>query len=97
MHNYISRWKNALRWAQKIKASFDTGKYILVHDEEIYTPNYWKIEIDEERQFIILICESKNSRERIYEYDLEYDHGSYDTIAVSNERFSTYKLYKVEE
>ena len=94
MNNWGRRWINALHWAQKIKASFDTGKYILMHESEIYTSDVWKIEINEEDKFIVLT--NSNTRCTIYEYDLDWDHGSYDSLASTNERLSKYKLYRME-
>lgn len=97
MNNYDRRWLNALHWAQKIKASFDTEKYLLMYDGELYTSDKWKFEIDEEDKFIRLNSLDGSTRNMIYDYDLDWDHGSYYTIEATNVMLSKYKLYRMEE
>lgn len=97
MNIYDRRWLNALRWAQKIKASFDTEKYLLMHVGRLYTSDEWKFEINEEGKFIRLNSLDGRTRNMIYEYDLDYDEGSYYTIEATNVMLSEYKLYRMEE
>ena len=96
-NNYDRRWLNALQWAEKMKASFDTEKYLLMYDGELYTSDKWKFEIDEEDKFIRLNSLDGSTHNTIYEYDLDWDHGSYSTVSETNERLSKYKLYRMEE
>ena len=77
-----------------MKASFDTGEYIMVYDGETYTPDKWKFDIDEEAKTIAL--STGNSRDIIYEYDLGWDHGSFTTIEETNKMLSKFKLYREE-
>ena len=78
MNNYDRRWHHALTWAKKLKDLFDTQEYLLSYDEEYFTSNETKIEINEEKQTISFI--SYCSRFMIYDGDLSYDHGAYFTI-----------------
>jgi hypothetical protein len=98
MNIYDRRWLNALHWAQKIKASFDTEKYLLMYEGELYTSDKWKFEIDEEDKFIRLNSLDGSTRNMIYDYDLDWDHiGSSYTIEATNVMLSKYKLYRMEE
>lgn len=96
MNIYDKRWNNVLKWARKIKTLFDTGNYqILDGDSEYYKSPQWKFIIDEEFKTVKL--RSKNTTYMIYEYDLEWDHGSYNTIEETNIRLKKYRLYKQVE
>jgi hypothetical protein len=93
MNFYDKRWNNVVTWAKKVKTLYDTGKYQLSDgDCEIYTLPAWKFVIDEDAKIIKL--KSHNTTYTIYEYDLEWDHGSYDTIEETNVRLKKYRLYQ---
>ena len=88
--------KKTVGFFRKIKTLFDTGNYqILDGDSEYYKSPQWKFIIDEEFKTVKL--RSKNTTYMIYEYDLEWDHGSYNTIEETNIRLKKYRLYKQVE
>ena len=96
MNIYDKRWNNVLKWARKIKTLFDTGNYQLSDgDCEYYELAKWQFVIDEDLKVIKL--KSHNTSYTIYEYDLEYDHGSYDTIEETNIRLKKYRLLQQVE
>lgn len=93
---YEARWNNVLKWAKKVKAYYDTGNYMINwENNEDYYPNEFKFIIDEENRCIELY--GKNTRQGIYEYDLDWDHGSYTTIAETNKMLAEIKLYSMVE
>lgn len=97
MNIYESRWNNVLKWAKKIKAHYDTGKYMIKWDNnENYYPNEFNFIIDETNRRISIISKDSCTLNQIYEYDLEYDHGSYNTITETNKVLAEINLYSME-
>ena len=96
MNIYEQRWNNALKWATKVKTYFDTGDYILDWEER-YNPLEHDFVIDDINKTISIDRKNGNSIQAIYEYDLEWDHGSYTTIAKTNTLLSEFKLYKMQQ
>jgi hypothetical protein len=96
MNIYEARWNNALKWAKKVKKLFDTGKYMIKWDDDYY-PNEYDFVIDEVNRLISINSKDKTTLNQIYEYDLEWDHGSYTTIAETSKLFSEINLYRMEK
>lgn len=96
MNIYEQRWNNALKWANKVKSYFDTGNYLLEWEER-YDPTEHVFAIDEVNKLISINSKSGNSIQMIYEYDLEWDHGSYTTITETNKFLEEFKLFKQEQ
>ena len=96
MKIYEQRWNNALKWANKVKSYFDTGNYLLEWEER-YDPTEHVFAIDEVNKLISINSKSGNSIQMIYEYDLEWDHGSYTTITETNKFLEEFKLFKQEQ
>jgi len=94
MNIYEARWNNVLKWAKVFKSYYDTGDYMISWEnyEEFY-PKDFEFVIDEENRFIAL--DGKNMRQTIYEYDLDWDHGSYTPIAETNKMLSEINLYSM--
>ena len=100
MNIYEARWNNALKWAKKVKEHFDTGKYMIKWDDaskygDDFYPNEYDFVIDEVNRLISINSKDKTTLNMIYEYDLEWDHGSYTTIAETNKLFSEINLYNM--
>ena len=96
MNIYEHRWNNALKWANKVKSYFDIGNYLLEWEER-YDPTEHVFAIDEVNKLISINSKSGNSIQMIYEYDLEWDHGSYTTITETNKFLEEFKLFKQEQ
>lgn len=96
MNIYNARWNNVLKWATKVKQYFDTGSYILEWEER-YTPTEHNFVIDDINRTISINSKGGNAIQTIYEYNLDWDHGSYTTIAETNKLLSEFKLYKQEQ
>lgn len=94
MNIYEARWNNALKWAKKVKEHFDTGNYMIKWDDDYY-PHTYDFVIDEVNRLISINSKDKTTLNQIYEYDLEWDHGSYTTIAETNKLFSEINLYNM--
>jgi hypothetical protein len=94
MNIYEARWNNALKWAKKVKEHFDTGNYMIKWDDDFY-PNEHDFVIDEANRLISINIKKSKPIQMIYEYDLEWDHGSYTTIAETNKLFSEINLYSM--
>ncbi len=94
MNIYEARWNNVLKWAKKVKQYYDTGNYMISwENNEDYYPNEFRFIIDEENRSIELY--GKNTRQGIYEYDLDWDHGSYTSINETNKMLAEIKLYSM--
>jgi len=96
MNIYEARWNNVLSWAKKVKEYYDTGKYMIKWDWDYY-PNEYDFVIDEENRVISIESKDKTSRYQIYEYDLNWDHGSYTPITETNKILSEINLYRMEK
>jgi len=92
MNIYEARWNNVLKWAKKVKSYYDTGKYMIKWDWDYY-PNEFDFVIDEVNRLIAIDSKDKTSRYQIYEYDLEWDHGSYTSIAETNKMLDDINLF----
>lgn len=98
MNIYEARWNNVLKWAKKFKTYYDIGNYMISwENNEDYQPNEYDFIVDEENRLIAIDSKDKTSRFQIYEYDLEWDHGSYTPIAETNKMLSEIGLYKLEK
>ena len=94
MNIYEARWNNALKWAKKVKSYYDTGNYMINwENNEDYYPNEFDFVIDEVNRLISIDSKDKTSRYQIYEYDLEWDHGSYTSIAETNKMLDDINLF----
>ena len=92
MNIYVARWNNVLKWAKKVKEHYDTGKYMIKWDDDFY-PNEYDFVIDEENRLISIDSKDKTTGYQIYEYDLEWDHGSYTSIAETNKMLDDINLF----
>jgi hypothetical protein len=96
MNVYDKRWNHAFNWAKKLKSLFDTGKYLLVNeDDEVYSPHDCSIFIDEESRLIKI--KENHCSWTLYDGRLEYDHGAYTPIKEFKKTIiDSYRLYKLE-
>ena len=92
MNIYEARWNNVLKWAKKVKEHYDTGKYMIKWDWDFY-PNEFDFIIDEENRVISIDSKDKTTGYQIYEYDLEWDHGSYTSIKETNKMLADIELF----
>ena len=99
MNIYNARWNNALRWANKVKSYYDNGDYILENLEwgVRCTLHDYDFVIEEVNKTISINTKDGYSVQTIYEYNLDYDHGSYTTIEDMNKVFAEFKLYSMVE
>lgn len=98
MNIYEARWNNALKWAKKVKSYYDTGNYMINwENNEDYYPNEFDFVIDEVNRLISIDSKDKTTLNQIYEYDLEWDHGSYTSIAETNKILAEINLYRMEK
>ena len=98
MNIYEARWNNALKWAKKVKSYYDTGHYMINwENNEDYYPNEFDFVIDEVNRLISIDSKDKTTLNQIYEYDLEWDHGSYTSIAETNKILAEINLYRMEK
>ena len=58
-----------------------------------FYPNEYDFVIDEVNRLISINSKDKTSRYQIYEYDLEWDHGSYTSIEKTNQMLSDINLF----
>ena len=94
MNIYEARWNNVLKWAKKVKEHYDTGNYMINwENNEDYYPNEFDFVIDEVNRLISIDSKDKTSRYQIYEYDLEWDHGSYTSIKETNKMLDDINLF----
>ena len=96
MNIYEARWNNVLSWAKKVKEYYDTGKYMIKWDWDFY-PNEFDFVIDEENRLISIDSKDGTTGNQIYEYDLNWDHGSYTSITETNKILSEINLYRMEK
>lgn len=94
MNIYEARWNNVLKWANKIKEHFDTGKYMIQWGDTFY-PDEFDFHIHEMNRTISINSKDNTSIHQIYEYDLDLDHGSHTTIAGTNKMLAKINLYSM--
>jgi hypothetical protein len=94
MNIYEKRWAKVYNFAKKLKDLYDTGNYVII-DEDGMVPTEFTIKLDNDEQYFGL--KSHNTSYMIYDGDLDWDDGAYDTIAVTMARLSKIKLFKLEE
>jgi len=96
MNTYDRRWHNVLKWAKKVKDHYDVGNYMIKWDNngEFY-PNEYEFVVDEERRIVSINSKDGTTINQIYEYDLEWDHGSYTSIAETNKLMAEINLYNM--
>ena len=62
-----------------------------------FYPNEFDFVIDEENRLISIDSKDGTTGNQIYEYDLNWDHGSYTSITETNKILSEINLYRMEK
>jgi hypothetical protein len=94
MNIYEKRWNIVYKFAKKLKDLYDTGNYIIM-ENGVYLDSSFQIELDVDELYFGF--KTDNCRYMIYEGNLDWDHGAYDTIKATKERLSHIKSFKLEE
>lgn len=86
MNLYEKRWTAASTLVQKYKDLYDTGHYMVKgSDGDMFHVDHVQLVIDyDDREMYWEMVDTNSKtiiRYQIYEYDLEWDHGSYTKIA----------------